>query len=355
MTDAALRVDYLTHEELVGVWRSDADDILGIAAFAAAGLGGDTAADAIALLDDRIARRAARQPLIRVPCPLLGGVTRLYEVWRAREPPGERRRLGAVDCRDNGQFLFGCLELDDIGLATTTQRAYGEVFGCLEKLGFPHLLRVWNYFPSITGSERQGDACGEQRYHRFNEGRQAAFRAWERGVRGGVPAASALGLGPTGRFVLYFLASVQAGMSIENPRQVPAYDYPREYGEFSPTFSRATATCGGNLPMLFVSGTASIVGSASVHVGDLRAQSREIVANLRTVTDAASGGAAGHRFAADTLYYKVYLRNPADREPVEAELVAGLSPRHAIVWLGADVCRADLLLEVEAAGRGISG
>ena len=66
-----------------------------------------------------------------------------------------------------------------------------------------------------------------------------AFLSSGCGVRGDVPAACALGSPAGGALIVYFLAARHAGTAIENPRQLPAYDYPAEYGAFSPTFSRA--------------------------------------------------------------------------------------------------------------------
>jgi hypothetical protein len=58
---------------------------------------------------------------------------------------------------------------------------------------------------------------------------------------------------------------------------VSAYDYPRQYGPAAPSFSRAALTPD---PLLLISGTASIVGHASVHLGDVTAQLEETLANL---------------------------------------------------------------------------
>ena len=52
-------------------------------------------------------------------------------------------------------------------------------------------------------------------------------------------AASAVGsLG--GELSICFLGSKERGVHCENPRQLPAYRYPKLYGPRSPSFARAT-------------------------------------------------------------------------------------------------------------------
>ncbi|HMX11830.1 MAG TPA: hypothetical protein PKE61_13070, partial [Burkholderiaceae bacterium] len=151
---------------------------------------------------------------------------------------------------------------------------------------------------------------------------------------------------------VYFLAGRQPVTPIENPRQVSAYRYPSRYGPAAPSFSRAAlADLGGGGLGLFISGTASIVGHETEHLGDVRAQTRETLTNLRTVCEVASQR-TGRLFRVEELELVVYLRHPADLAAVRDELAGALgadSPalRSAIV-VQADICRADLLVEIEA-------
>jgi len=57
----------------------------------------------------------------------------------------------------------------------------------------------------------------------------------------------------------------------------------------------------------------------------------------------------GARFELDTLACKVYVRRPADLPLVQAELEAALGGGARVVYLQADICRQDLLVEIEAA------
>jgi enamine deaminase RidA (YjgF/YER057c/UK114 family) len=163
---------------------------------------------------------------------------------------------------------------------------------------------------------------------------------------GQVPAACALG-SAQGPLSIGFLAGRVAPLSIENPRQISAYQYPQEYGPRSPTFSRASLVRQGNEEVLFVSGTASIVGHANMHPTDVVAQTRETMANIKAVLDEANRHASQPGFDLSSLHYKVYVRNPADLEQIRAELTRSVGNTFKAIYLRADVCRQELLLEIE--------
>jgi enamine deaminase RidA (YjgF/YER057c/UK114 family) len=217
------------------------------------------------------------------------------------------------------------------------------MFATLTAENYPHLLRVWNYLPAINRDEH-----GSERYRQFNCARQLALRACGRGQHGTVPAASALGSPLASPLVVYFLAGRTAPTFVENPRQVSAYHYPREYGRHRPAFSRATLLRQRTGLALFISGTASIVGHRSLHLGDTAAQTRETLANIEALLAQANRAARGARFELSALACKVYVRRPADLPLVQAELDAALGGDARVIYLQADICRQDLLVEIEA-------
>jgi chorismate lyase / 3-hydroxybenzoate synthase len=202
---------------------------------------------------------------------------------------------------------------------------------------------VWNYLPDINR-----DSGGTERYRQFNSARQHALRASGRALAGNVPAASALGAARASPLVVYFLAGRTAPIFVENPRQVSAYHYPRQYGSHSPVFSRAALLRQRASLTLFISGTASIVGHRSLHVGDTAAQTRETLANIEALLAEANRVASGAHFSLDALACKVYVRRPADLPVIQAELARAFGPDARIVYLQADICRQDLLVEIEA-------
>jgi chorismate lyase/3-hydroxybenzoate synthase len=141
----------------------------------------------------------------------------------------------------------------------------------------------------------------------------------------------------THRVQVYWLASRAPGKHIENPRQVSAYRYPRTHGPVSPSFARATLSVDGTL---LISGTASIVGHLSQHAGDPLAQLDEIVRNLATL------GATDDTTRPEQCLFKIYVRDPAQIDALTQRMQTAF-PRCPMLILAADICRRELLLEIE--------
>ena len=192
------------------------------------------------------------------------------------------------------------------------------------------------------------EELASKRYARFNVGRHDAFAANGRIIGTDTPAASALGSrGP--QLTIYFLAAKQAGQLVENPRQTSAFNYPTQYGPRSPTFARAMLMRSGGERQLFVSGTSSIVGHATVHAGNAPAQAQETVANLLAVIAQAQLAGFDASSPRASLLLKAYLRRPGDLAMARNCLTQAFGASVRAMYLQADVCRSDLLLEVEAA------
>lgn len=280
-----------------------------------------------------------------LPVPVLAGAA-CVDAWLAGPVVAEGRH-GAVHWRHDGHWLHGALDIADAdtGLADATQAAYGDVFATLRDTGFQHVLRFWNYLPRINA-----ETGGLERYRQFNAGRQQAFLVAGHSAFEGAPAACAIGTG-AGELRIRFLAGRVAPRPVENPRQVSAYRYPTHYGPRAPTFSRAAvAALGEGQVGLFVSGTASIVGHETRHVGDVHAQTEETVANLRAVL-AAAAPQASVAWQLGDLVPCVYVRHAQHQAAVQQVLDrawgADSTAARLAVYVQADICRSDLLVEVE--------
>jgi len=280
---------------------------------------------------------------------VLTGGPAMADVWHASEHI-ESGTTGEVRWRCDGHWLLGAIDLDEsierTGVAALAERAYRDLFAALEETGCRHLLRIWNYLPQING-----DGGGLERYRQFNAGRQKAFVDAGQAAFDGAPAACALGI-HQGALSVRFLAGHTAPLAVENPRQVSAYRYPAAYGPRAPTFSRAAlAEIGGGDVALFISGTASIVGHETVHVGELLPQVQETLRNLAAVIAAANERTSAV-FDLAALDCVVYVRHSADAPLVKRALEEALgAAAHTVshaVYLEADICRQDLLVEIEA-------
>jgi chorismate lyase / 3-hydroxybenzoate synthase len=276
-------------------------------------------------------------PFVTADLPVVGGQP-LLEVWEA-DSPVRYRAEREMRVAESDSALFGMTRVaGTLGrdLTPLARDIYEQIFAVMAAAEMPALLRIHNYIGGITQI-----VGGAERYRRFNTGRHEAFTARAKPVAT-APAACALGTSDDALLV-YFLASRGTVMPIENPRQLSAYRYPSRYGPQAPIFARA-AISQDREAMLFLSGTASIVGHESLHPGDVVAQTEETLRNLRVLT--AQCAAQGLQLRAGQLRLKTYLRDPADRDRVAAVLEAGQLGAE-IVYLHADICRPELLVEVE--------
>jgi chorismate lyase/3-hydroxybenzoate synthase len=226
-------------------------------------------------------------------------------------------------------LLFGSMTVSESQpLEALSRDVYARLIAEARSAGYPYFVRMWNYVGGIN--EHDDD---RERYQLFCAGRHDAFvnAGYHHDVD--LPAASAVGM-PGRGLVTYFLAAREPGIQVENPRQVAAYHYPPEYGPKSPSFSRATIW----KDRVYVSGTSSVVGHITVHPGDVLAQLEETLRNIEAVL-----GQAG-RGVGDVVSAKTYVRRAGDYEVI-ARRLDGVLPGN--VFLEADICRTDLLLEIE--------
>jgi chorismate lyase / 3-hydroxybenzoate synthase len=227
-----------------------------------------------------------------------------------------------------------------------------------------HPVRFWNFVPDIHAD--MGD--GLDRYMVFNAGRFAAFREWfgpAATFNRHVPTASAVGVTASSGcpLVIHALATTTAGTPVENPRQIPAYSYSRRYGPLPPCFARATRLDdqGGDTPRLLVGGTASIVGEDSQH-RDATRQTLETFENLAHLVGHARerlecGGADANAEASldDPLHaftdLRVYIVRDADADVVRELVTARFLSLDSVEYARADLCRRELMVEIEGVAR----
>jgi chorismate lyase/3-hydroxybenzoate synthase len=274
---------------------------------------------------------------LRVPLELAAGTTAL-EVWRGHGR-SERGSDGALRWSSDGDYTFAAIELrehDFADLAAATRAAYARLSAWRKTSATPHLLRIWNYLDAINVGD--GD---DERYRQFCSGRAAGMDAT---LSGSYPAASAIGV-RDGRRCLQVcaLAAREPGLTVENPRQVSAWRYPRQYGPVAPGFARAVRAP-THSPQLYISGTAAVVGHASYHAGDVAAQIEETLANLDSLRTAANSAAP---LGGARSILKAYVRRAADAELVRERLQTRFGKDTSLLVLLGDICRAELLVEVD--------
>jgi chorismate lyase / 3-hydroxybenzoate synthase len=277
---------------------------------------------------------------VRVGLKVLAGQD-LAEFWQARGAV-TRGLFGAIRYCADEQFLAGAIELNERqfsnGLYGAAEATYRTLREFLQQSAHPYPLRIWNYFADIN----QG-ADDQERYKLFCSGRLAGIGESHTAP---FPAATAIGR-RDGSPVLqvYWLAGRSPGIALENPRQTSAFYYPRQYGPTSPSFSRAMLL---SPELLLISGTASIVGHATHHPGNLAAQLDELLTNIDSVLQRAHALAPklAPKLNADSKL-KFYLRHASDLPLLQTLLQQRLPKNMPRLILEADICREDLLIEAD--------
>lgn len=287
-----------------------------------------------------------QQHRLTLPLPLLN--SKLSEIWHstpawqalpASLAPEAHFILSNEECLcvalplagDNAESLYAA-----------TFIAYQQLFALQKSAGYPHLIRIWQYFDDITAPST-ATSPSLDRYMLFCNARAAAIAAAGLNLEQ-MPAATAIGVPANSTNqggILYALLSKNAGLHLENPQQTNPYHYPKQYGPSSPNFARATYW--NNL--LLVSGTASILGHRSEHNDDISAQTQLILQHLDTLRQ---HPALPYTFTAEQGFLKIYLRNRRMQEEVSQHIATSNYAHTPLVYLLGDVCRPDLALEIEA-------
>jgi chorismate lyase/3-hydroxybenzoate synthase len=231
-------------------------------------------------------------------------------------------------------------------LEAATEKIYSRILDAARGL---NIYRIWNVVPHINAA----GPGGLENYQAFCRGRSLAFEAvLGKAFSANLPAASAVGTAGDDLAVA-FVAGSQPVRHFENPAQVPAYRYPAEHGPRPPSFARATAVGTGRATDVFVSGTSSVVGHETVAPNDTLGQLECTFENLRLIS-VASG--LGEKLGAGTpsrRHFKVYIRHAPDLPLVTAQVERRLlTPGDKVTYLGAEICRAALNVEIEVTVRG---
>lgn len=258
---------------------------------------------------------------------------------------------------DTGKSIFG------MGLSSADAKAgimeqAEETFRILvhilrqEDLTLSDIIRQWNYVPGILQLVRQQGKT-VQHYQLFNEVRKKWYS--DASFADGYPAATGIGV-KTGPFSIDFIAQSSTNSlkktGLINPNQVNAYQYSQqklvgdalnEKVKHPPLFERAKLVESNNESLIFVSGTASILGQETVGIGDVGKQTEVTIANMQELIDP---GVTRKEQPFQFNYMRVYIKDNAHRESVK-EICDLQFPQITKLYVQADVCRDNLLMEIE--------
>ena len=222
---------------------------------------------------------------------------------------------------------------------------------------YEQIARTWLYLGDIVGDEDGG-----QRYKELNRAR-ADFYEGMRFSGSGMgadepcpifPASTGIGTGGRGMVMSGIALATERGdlkiVRLENPQQTSAFDYGVQYGPESPRFARGLTITQNTSAVTFISGTASITDSETRFVGDVEGQTRQTLENIARLIgedNMQRHGLPGLGGTLDDLAIaRVYVKRQQDCAAVRALCRSQLGDSPTICAV-ADVCRPDLLVEIE--------
>ena len=266
----------------------------------------------------------------------------------------------SVEMAQSGEYglvtvrIHRAAALDPLALQRETAEAYCCIAKLLRASRACEPVRFWNFIPRI------GHKLGEmRRYMVFNAGRFAAYYDWFRNVDAFdrlVPTATGVGHAAQG-LVIHALAAARPGVHIMNSRQLAPRAYSPRYGPFPPCFARATLveSMGAQGWKVLVGGTAAVRGQHSMARADAHGQTVETFRNLvhliRRADSTIRQGPAPSRPTASELScfdsLRVYVRRLGDLPAIKPLVLRKFSHLPDIEFLRADICRPELLVEIE--------
>lgn len=243
----------------------------------------------------------------------------------------------------SGRFLFaggfqGKVNEESIGEQSENVFAGIEMVLEIEKIPIHQIIRQWNYIEQITAFE--GD---DQHYQSFNNARSRFYgkTKWPHGY----PAATGIGTNLGGILVeldaVVFKTPEVFATPIDNKLQVAAHAYSDQVLEnaaclkTTPKFERAKSITFGERRFVYISGTAAIRGENSLTGVGLEKQLKITMENI----DELIGNAR-------PVLLRVYLKYPEDYEEA-VRLMESYELNIPISYMWADVCRDELLIEIE--------
>jgi enamine deaminase RidA (YjgF/YER057c/UK114 family) len=217
-----------------------------------------------------------------------------------------------------------------------------------ENMTLNHVVRQWNYIGNILEVKN-----GVQNYQIFNEVRSENYNNY-RSIPG-FPAATGVGMKHGGVKLDFCAVEAEKSMKIigiDNPDQIRPYEYGQQVlkGVHPPQFERAVLMTDNMNSTLFVSGTASILGQETIGIEDIDKQTVVTIENINKLyyssgirqltgnTETVAGGLA---------LLRVYIKNQSDFIKVKS-ICQNYFPGVQALYIEADICRDNLLVEIEA-------
>uniref|UniRef100_UPI0032173711 chorismate transformation enzyme, FkbO/Hyg5 family n=1 Tax=uncultured Draconibacterium sp. TaxID=1573823 RepID=UPI0032173711 len=259
---------------------------------------------------------------------------------------------GILFQKENTEILIGNVQSDQKkGYRNDAENTFFALNELLEVAEFPvkSIVRQWNYLKDIIGFD--GD---KQNYQEFNNVRSEFYKDYFEAE--GYPAATGIGTN-RGGVIIEFVAvksEIIKTAPVDNPDQIAAHHYSNKVlvGEecllkTTPKFERARYIELFDKKLMFISGTASITGEKTIGVGDPVLQTEITIQNIkRLYADDVLQKLSKEKLEAKYGHARVYVKNRKDFAAIRNTFKKHFG-NLPVVYIIADICRDDLLVEIE--------
>jgi enamine deaminase RidA (YjgF/YER057c/UK114 family) len=307
-------------------------------------------------------------PVSLVSQPPMEGRT-IMEVWMMDSGPdhsfafnrGEQASALFIDCPDFSCLVSAQYSAKHQIFGDNAREAYSMLDAALFDAGFDysHIVRQWNYIEGITQTETVQDRR-LQNYQEFNDLRSLCYK--KSNFINGYPSATGIGVANGGCLIEALALKEKKSKNVKpvtNSLQVDAHSYSSEVLDgvavdamkelSTPKFERGKYIQMNGAGFFFVSGTASILGEQTVFPEDAGRQTAttiQIIDSLMSFNNLKNNKINLISQPAP-VNYRVYLKNESDYSVVKSLCDAYFGVKNGI-FVKADICRSNLLVEIEA-------
>jgi len=242
-----------------------------------------------------------------------------------------------------------------------TIETFSQLDKVLQSKGFDYsdIVRQWNYMENIN-SVNTVNTIQFQNYQIFNDVRTFFYE--KSTFTKGYPSATGIGMAHGGCTIEAIAFKGKNSISVRpvtNSYQIDAHSYSSTVLEGSaieerktistPKFERGKHLQFSDEGFLFISGTASIVGEKTVFIDDIAKQTLTTINNIEHLVSTKNLNNNKIYVASQPqlINYRVYLKNASDYPLVQALCDDHYGTNKGFI-VKADICRSNLLVEIEA-------
>ncbi len=271
--------------------------------------------------------------------------------WQA-EFFSKKESVAIKFCREDTEVLIGTVQANSgHGCRKDAEDAFVALHHVLLDSKFPvsSIVRQWNYLEDILGMDDEN-----QRYQEFNNVRSEFYGDSFNEV--GYPAATGIGM-KRGGVIIEFVAVKSAGnytKAVDNPEQIAAHKYSKNVLvgnecvlKTTPKFERARFLDLFGNKQVFISGTAAITGEKTIGKDEPAEQTKVTIRNIqRLYSEEVLTKISKERLEPKYGHARVYVKYRKDF-PVIRKTFKSFFGKLPVVYIIADICRDDLLVEIE--------